>query len=118
MIESSENFDITLIKGKVLNQVCIGLYQVILNFDDDISISCESKIYIWDNKITKEMVFPSHIGTMRILKLLGQQVVDVELDKNETLLLTFSGEIVVEIECENDGYESFQISIGKNFMIA
>ena len=117
MIETSENFDISLIKGKVLNQICIGLYQVVLRFDDDISISCESKIYIFDDKTTKKVVFPPNTSCVGILRLLGEKVVSVELNQNENLIITFPSKIVVEIEREIDGYESFQIWIGENFLV-
>jgi len=117
MLETSENFDISLITGKVLNQVCIGLYQVILRLDDDISISCHSKMYILNDKITKELVFPPHNSSVGILRLLGEQVVGVELDESETLILAFQSDIVIEIECDNDGYESFEVWMGNNFLI-
>jgi hypothetical protein len=117
MIETSENFNISLIKGKTLNQVCIGLYQVVLRFDNDISISCASKMYLIDGKSNKEAVFPPYSKCFGILELLGEQIINVELDQNETLRVIFQSKTAVEIEGKNEGYEAFEIWINNNFLI-
>lgn len=116
MFESSKSFDISQMKGAALNQVCVGLYQVILHFENNISVSCESQMSILDNRVL-EVVFPPPSSSVGILKLLGQQIAAVELDQAENLLLTFPGGIVVEVERDNEGYESFHVWIGKEFLI-
>jgi hypothetical protein len=117
MLESSKNFDINHIEEKVLNQVCIGLYQLALHFDSDISVSCGSKMYILEDGGTKQIVFPPYSESCGILKLLGEKTRKVQLDQEETLYITFQSNITLVIERDNEGYESFEIWIGNDFLI-
>ena len=109
--------DLSFLEGKEIIQICIGKYQIILNFTDDISIDieCEFSVllnqekYVWVSDTKDEIPFGSLIGIV---------VNSFDLDIQNNLVLTFSDDVLIEIiASSNDGFESYQVRNGETLMI-
>ena len=103
-------------RGNII-QICIGLYQIILNVSDDISISIESNFSVIDAVGTKEVVNPPYHRSSAILMLLDKNLLGASFVESGNLVLTFSDGFKIEIEKGDQEYESFQISKGDNFVV-
>lgn len=100
--------DIGFLSDLELEQVCIGLYQVILHFDKDVSICLECE-YEVDSKIN---------DVMGLVRLLGNRVV-LSINRGEgEIALQFSNGSVVVIQDSNLDTESYQIiAPGKQIIV-
>lgn len=116
MIDQTINFNIANLSGASLTFLGIGEFQITLGFGDTGSISSEYQVRrIWPGD---QIVFPPPPASAPILDLLGQSIRKASLDENESISLEFSNGTVLRVECQNEGYESYQIHIGSDFLIA
>ena len=102
--------DLAFFIEKELLQVCVGLYQVILNFSDEVDIKIES---LFNHKnsnesLTKENILPG--SAISLLRLLGCTVSESSNIGNGTLELKFSNGDLLHIFDSDTGYESYQIN--------
>lgn len=92
--------DLSFLANLELIQVCIGIYQVILHFDKETSISLECEYQV--NGKTKDLI--------GLVSLLGQHIIDVTIqDEKGEIVLKFSQEGVLVFRDSNLNYESYQI---------
>ncbi|MDH5459217.1 MAG: DUF6188 family protein [Nitrospinota bacterium] len=102
--------DLSFLIERQLEQVAIGLHQVQLNFDQDVSISLECKFDHTSNGkslITSENL-PSSASSL--LQLIGSKLIRVENHGNGDIEITFSDQNIVKIFDSNKSFESYQIS--------
>jgi hypothetical protein len=104
------NQDLDFLRGRELVQVCIGLYQQVLNFDGSISIILECDFEVMDvTGAAREKTVPwSHSAPL--LELLGSSVVDLAKSGEKKLMMNFSNGYALNIIDSNNEYESFVIS--------
>lgn len=96
--------------GKELIQVCIGKYQLILNFENDISISVESK-----------MLFNEHIwipdsSSLPYDLLIGFTITSIKISEVEELEI-ISKDSSIRILKNAEGFESYQISTPNGLVV-
>jgi hypothetical protein len=106
----SKKTDLSFLIERQLEQVAIGLYQVQLNFDQDVSISLECKFDHTSNGkslITSENL-PSSASSL--LQLIGSKLIRVENHGNGNIEIIFSDQSIVKIFDDSESYESYQIS--------
>ncbi|MCD4825461.1 MAG: DUF6188 family protein [Phycisphaerae bacterium] len=105
-----QDVKMSVLVGKEVAQLCIGLYQVQVNFDDETSISIEGRF----NHLTNvAMEFQSNqlASTAKtMVSLLGTKIVAVEREDADTMLFSFSNGESLRLFDSNQDCESFQIT--------
>jgi hypothetical protein len=103
--------DMSFLVERELIQVCIGLHQVILVFDGDISISLECEFYLTHGSEIGEEAKSSNSSKTALAKLLGSHITSVTNRGGRELGLFFSGGLCLRILDSNSDHESYQISL-------
>ena len=106
-----KSVDFHFLVGKELLQLCIGRYQIILNFTDNVSISAECMIYYTriDGSTIKISSDDPELSK-NLACLLGSTVEDVATTRSEGLTLVFSQGYRLTIIDSNKDVESFMIT--------
>ncbi len=100
--------DVSFLSGAELEQVCIGLYQVILNFDKGVSISLECKYQV-NGKVG---------DVIGLVQLLGHRILVPMNEGGGEIILQFTNGGVVIIHDSNLDAESYQITApGKQIIV-
>ena len=104
--------------GKELLQLCIGLYQIILNFTDELVINIES---------TCKLISPEHHSTViscgtprtcvELIGLLGTSITKVTNQGDGEVLIFFSNEYCLKLIDNNKDVESYSIAAVDNEII-
>ncbi len=111
-----KNLDLGFLIGKNLLQICVGSFQVILNFDANVSISIESTFDCGSEDKSKRTgnlleTAPS------LFHLLGKHIKEIKIEDEGTLVLTFSDGTIVRLYDSNAATESYQINSLKGSVI-
>jgi hypothetical protein len=112
------SIDINFLLGKELLQICFGLYQVILNFSENASISVEHRL-VYANKSGE--CFTWNCGQRNNLPIqssLGYKVVEANLTPEQSINLVFENqdELTIQVS-ENKKFESYQINYGAKYFV-
>ena len=111
MYKINKNISFDFLKGKMLQQICIGKYQMIFNFEDSVSVSIESKFTLkLSHDYYEQWESSSKNIPIRIFGLLDQKIVDVFVPNEMTLQLLFENGDEMMIYDSNNNYESFQVT--------
>ena len=114
-LNSSEHLNYLV--GKELIQVCVGLYQVILRFTDELSISIECLYKITneeDGSIDASGDNPH--ATINFVDFLGYSIESIHLKSDHELAINFSNNWSLILIADHENTESFVIT-GKTFQI-
>jgi len=104
-----KDVNLKFLNKRELLQVCVGLFQVILNFDEDVSISIEGRFeFVLEGRSTERAQLPE--AASPILRFLGSRISDVRVQDGGTLELAFSNGAVLRLYDSNLDAESYQIS--------
>ena len=115
-IDQTQSFD--FMKKKELEQVCIGQYQVILHFTDDLSISADCLMRLSGPDGTSVDIYGDNCSLSRNTTcLLGSSIVSVNSVDKEELSILFSNDYTLSIIDSNKKYESFSIVINDDWII-
>ena len=110
--------DLRFLIGKELLQTCFGVYQIILNFSEDTSISVEREL-TFSNKSGE--YFTWHHGGRNnwpLQSILGYKIVDAVLTPDQSLILSFENKDDLTIKVhENKEFESYQINYGGKLFV-
>ena len=100
--------DLAFLLGRTLIQVCVGLYQVILNFDGDVTISIEGR---FEHEPPSETRHRGGVpeAAKSLVDLLGKEIRGVEVGDGGTLQIWFSGGDLLSLLDSNATAESYQI---------
>jgi hypothetical protein len=115
-IDKSISFNFLV--GKELLQLCIGLYQLILNFTDQLVISAECVIRLKnpDGSVVEiSCDSPELSGSLTCL--LGRAIEAVQTEVNGELNLSFSGGFQLSIVDSNEDEESFTITMDEHEIV-
>jgi hypothetical protein len=107
-----KNVDLSFLKDCELIQLCVGLYQIVFKFDEDVAISVEGEFHYFNGQNESiwrpepgASVLAAHTAT-----LLGSRIENFESDANGSLALTFSnGHRLILIDSSKD-YQSYDIT--------
>lgn len=115
-IDKAVNFKFLI--GKELLQLCIGLYQLILNFTDQLVISaeCVFRLEYPDGSVIEiSCDSPEHTGHLACL--LGRTIETIQTEVNGELNLVFSDGFQLSIIDSNEDEESFTITMGDHEIV-
>jgi len=105
-----KDVDLSFMLGAELEQISIGLHQIIFNFDSSLSISvvglleliCKEDTLSWDDGFRD--------ADLSLTGLLGLKIKNVEILSEVLLSITFNkDDYVLKLHDSSDEYESFQI---------
>jgi hypothetical protein len=96
--------DLGFIGGHELLQVCVGRYDVILNFDQALSISIQGSFSVGGAEAGE---LPH--GATALFDLLSLKVVEASMDQDANAALVFSNEKVLLILNDSEQYEAYRI---------
>jgi hypothetical protein len=86
------SIDLSFLKSREVDQVAVGLYQVVFGFDEDVRISVQSEFIYFDGQ--REWLWKPERGALQTasqaLSLLGATIEGFKGDRDGTLELTFS----------------------------
>lgn len=100
--------DLSFLKDKRLIQICFGMHQLILNFDEGVSIMVEGKIdFLGENQSTHREVSPVEPGPL--MSLLNHSIETLKVMDEGTLELTFTNRSTLKLYDSNPDTESYQI---------
>jgi Family of unknown function (DUF6188) len=96
--------------GREVLQICVGLHQVILRFDGEVSmdIECEFDHSGATAKVPFGATLPSKAAGL--VSLLGSKVASVASESGKTLAIVFTNKEILKIHDSNEIYESFQVT--------
>ena len=113
----ADDVDLRFFKGAVLEQVCLGANQVILNFYSDVSVNsaCWMALAVGEHRIESD---DPRVLAPALMGLITETVVDVRWKSDGTLFLLFSNGGVMRIEDDAaPHYESYEIQHGKELIV-
>ena len=109
MYKLNRTLDFSFLIGKELLQVCVGVVQVILRFDEQVSISIESDFIIIDENQNEFYCLDIPSDTGHLIKFLGLKIQHVEVLEFDKLGIYFSNGCAIFLMDNNEFSESFQI---------
>ena len=103
--------------GKTLVQVCVGAHDMILNFDDDVSVTVTSHISCAgpDGAARQYHDFARAMPDLKVF--LNQTIAKAEGNEDGTLLLAFDAVGTLAIYDDSAEYESYTIRHGKRVIV-
>jgi hypothetical protein len=106
-LDQSVNLDFLI--GRELLLVCVGKYQVILNFHEDTSITlaCDCQVI---PPLTDRVPAASLPAVINVLSLLGAKITSAKNIGNGDLALGFSEGVTLMIYDSDEHYESYDIT--------
>jgi hypothetical protein len=107
-----KDIDLNFLNGRELIQLCIGLYQTIFKFDEDVAISVEGEFRYFDgqDEWTWRPEPGSSLLAARTVALLGATIESLASEENGMLALTFSNRSRLTIVDSSKDYESYDIT--------
>jgi hypothetical protein len=102
--------DLNFLKGRTLSQACFGPFDLILNFDENVSISIWSALSLGQSEASPRRHSAFAEVSREVLGLLEKAVLEVGWTPSGTVSLTFEGDQYLELYDDNVGYESYSIS--------
>jgi hypothetical protein len=111
------DLDLSFFKDKPLFQVCIGANELILNFDDYVSITVTSRIGLTGILASHDTYEDFSKAAPAVVALLNDVVVAAEGDSAGTLTLTFRSGIKLEFYDTSDHYESYLVKNGDKVIV-
>jgi len=106
------DIDLSFLKGRLVEQVVIGVYQIAFGFDEDVRISVEGQFDYFDGQ--RKWVWKPESGGSQIaaktVTLLGSTIMRFESQANGTLELFFSNGCKLTILDSSKEFESYDIT--------
>lgn len=104
-----ESADLSFLRGLELTQVCVGLNETVLRFEEFARIVVETDISL---QLVTEVIDGREDVVVELVKLLGTSIGHVEWSLDGTVRLAFTGrEAIVQIRDDSPDYESYRIYV-------
>jgi hypothetical protein len=111
------NTDLSFLVGKTLQQVCIGLHEIILNFDDPLSITIMSPIACTLAGAKYQKYEDYRNAASVVVTFLQDVVASAKGDQDGTLTLEFGGGGRLDVYDDSKQYESYIIKNGDKLIV-
>jgi len=118
MYKLPDNVDLTFFKGSLLLQICIGANEVILRFENQISITIQTDIVHKSQSGDVTAIYKSITTSASMLvSFLHYKITEAIAIDPSTISLRFSNGEYLEIYDTSTQYESYQINHGDKTII-
>jgi cytoskeletal protein RodZ len=111
------NIDLSFLHGRVLLQLCVGQNEMILNFDEDVSITVESSIAFTFADGTYRHYTDWKEASHTAGALLGHQITSAKRKYGGTLCVKFDVDWWIEVFDDSQHYESYSIQNGSQLIV-
>ena len=111
-----EGVDLSFLLDKQVESVSLSPHQVILRFDDRISINSSSTMEVSAGGATVRSDDPRLLGPV-LIQLLTEAVSDVRWSTDGTLQLIFVGGGSLQLEDDASPFESYEIQHGADLIV-
>lgn len=111
------NADLSFFQGKTLQQVCVGLHEMILNFDEPISVTIMSPIACTLAGASYQKYDDYRAAASVVAALLQDVVVSAKGEIDGTLTLEFCGGGRLVVYDDSKHYESYVITNGDKLVV-
>jgi hypothetical protein len=115
------NTDLNYLINCELQQISIGLHQVILRFSNDLQITVESKLEVKENasaSVTCSWEGEQIVNFDNILKLINTSIKQYKILDDKNLVLEFSNNNSLIIYDNHQAFESYQIMLpGRSIIV-
>lgn len=101
--------DLAFLRGARLLQVCIGVNEVILHFDDDLRITLLSDFAVAPKGEASARYTEPAAGCPALVRLLDEGIADAAVAAHGGLILRLDSGAMIEAFDTSDQYESFWI---------
>jgi Family of unknown function (DUF6188) len=116
-----KDFDGSRLVGRFLQQICYGLYQIQLHFDERLTIAIESTLLYRDSAMASDpkRIHIPDVPTLRsdLLQLLHHAITNASGDQEGTLAMEFDNGHVLQCLDDQPGYEAYEIKMGDESII-
>ena len=113
----SPDLDLSFFRNKALLQVCVGANELILNFDEGVSITVTSRVGFVGRNDTSDSYEDFARAGPAAIALLNDVVVSANGDTDGTLSLNFHSGVRLEFYDTSDRYESYLIRNGQQTIV-
>ncbi len=107
----SADVDLQFIEGGTLIQACIGENEVVLRFDNDVSVMVASNVRLTHDGSSILIEDAREVGR-RVTELLGDQITSAQGSPDGTTTLRWARGAVLDLLDTWDAYESYTITHG------
>ena len=105
------------IEGRVLEQLCFGRHELILNFDDGLSITVEGALGITLAGAGESVVDDAVDIASVLVGLISDRVAAIEVNDPRSFSMGFAQGLMVRLIDSSDRYESFQVRHGDRLIV-
>jgi hypothetical protein len=109
LIDDGQNHLIDWVINEECIQICVGLYQILLVFTNDLIITIESNYLFSLDENWIELSGENPADSHKILCLLGQTITEAS-QSNDSIDISFSGEAFIKVVLDKSGFESLNIT--------
>ncbi|MEO5889699.1 MAG: hypothetical protein ABIQ31_05565 [Ferruginibacter sp.] len=103
------NIDLNFLIQRQLLQICFGENEMIMNFDDNLSITLTSKCAFSFDGDNLQIIENYSTSASLICNLIGHFINEIKASENGTLAMNFSGNNIFILYDDDKFYESYWI---------
>jgi hypothetical protein len=111
------DLDLTPLVGTSVNQICFGMHQLQIHFDERSGVFVESPVVF--SGIEGDIPIDDYaIDASLLCRLLGGRVIEATRDSQGGLILRFDGGNALHVLNDGPNFESFQVRLPGQFYVA
>jgi Family of unknown function (DUF6188) len=111
------DLDLTPFVGAIVTQVCFGMHQFQIRFDEDRGVFVESAVVF--SGVDGDVPIDDYAMAASLLcRLLNDRVIEATRDNQGGLILRFGGGIALHVLNDVPNYESFQVRLAGQLHVA
>jgi hypothetical protein len=111
------DLDLSFFNGRTLEQVCIGANELILNFDEYLSVTVVSRIGCSMGNDSQRFYDDFREAAALVVKFIGDTIVASKGDSVGTLTLEFTGGGRLSLFDDSKQFESYVIKHGESVIV-
>ena len=112
-----KDFNGSIFVKKEMIQVCFNANQMIVHFEEGLSVISMGSFGRASGKRDREIVHELPVTSSDIMELLGHVVMEALVEENGILRLRFDNEQILTFYNDKPNYESYHIQMGKRTII-
>ena len=112
----TKDTNLSALAGKLVEQICIGVHQVIVRLENDLYIAIEGD-FSFGSEASPEKEMDFRNAAKAFANLLESRVIDASVVREDAVVFTFSAGARLTVFDSSDQYESFQIQLPDRLVV-
>ena len=112
----AENTNLSALRGKLVEQICIGIHQAIVRLEDNLYVAIEGD-FLFGKEATPERQVDYRSAANAFANLLEDRIADAEVIRDDAVVFNFSSGARLTVFDSSDQYESFQIKLPDRLVV-